>query len=208
MLGQGKPQESIGWLPAPSRPASCSRGGGAVKVGEEHCFEGGKAWLTSHFEEATGVLSSNDAYGLSHSHPKWWPDSAWPGREEIHIETFAIREYLSMLASVGGLSYDSPAAASYRPSRLILIWLYLYVASHERFQRPSLDKKQNAPSPTALSSAGDFHEMKTGGIVVCSTLVALVYIPEYSYGRSVTQPTQKSKGLTPSRLENDPYGMA
>lgn len=52
----------------------------AVKVGEEHCFEGGKAWLTSHFEEATGVLSSNDAYGLSHSHPKWWPDSAWPGR--------------------------------------------------------------------------------------------------------------------------------
>ncbi|KAL2480387.1 cytochrome C biogenesis [Abeliophyllum distichum] len=51
------------------------------------------------------------------------------------------------------------------------------------------DKKQNAPSPTALSSAGDFHEMKTGGIVVCSTFVALVYIPEYSYGRSVTQPT-------------------
>lgn len=28
--------------------------------------------------------------------------------------------------------------------------------------------------------------MKTGGIVVCSTLVALVYIPEKSYGRSVT----------------------
>lgn len=24
----------------------------------------------------TGVLSSNDACGLSHSHPKWWPDSA------------------------------------------------------------------------------------------------------------------------------------
>ncbi|KAK9081446.1 hypothetical protein Sjap_026653 [Stephania japonica] len=40
----------------------------------------------------TGVLSSNDACGLSHSHPKWWPDSAWPGREEIHIETTAIRE--------------------------------------------------------------------------------------------------------------------
>lgn len=105
----------------------------AVKVGEEHCFEGGKAWLTSHFEEATGVLSSNDAYGLSHSHPKWWPDSAWPGREEIHIETFAIRESLSMLASGGGLSYDSPAAASDRPLRLILIWLYLYVASHVSF---------------------------------------------------------------------------
>ena len=81
----------------------------------------------------TGVLSSNDAYGLSHSHPKWWPYSAWPGREEIHIETFAIREYLSMLASGGGLSYDSPAAASDRPSRLILIWLYLYVASHVSF---------------------------------------------------------------------------
>lgn len=25
------------------------------KFGEEHCFEGGKAWLTSHFEEATGL---------------------------------------------------------------------------------------------------------------------------------------------------------
>ncbi|RZC31724.1 hypothetical protein D0Y65_002522, partial [Glycine soja] len=87
-------------------------------------------------------------------------------------------------------------------------WLLVVTCEEERFQRPSLDKKQNAPSPTALSSAGDFHEMKTGGIVVCSTLVALVYIPEYSYGRSVTQPTQKSKGLTPSRLENDPYGMA
>jgi len=62
----------------------------AVKVGEEHCFDGGKVWLTSHFEEATGVLSSNDAYGLSHSHPKWWPNSAWSGRE-IHIETFGIQ---------------------------------------------------------------------------------------------------------------------
>ena len=29
----------------------------------------------------TGVLSSNDACGLSHSHPKWWPDSAWSGRD-------------------------------------------------------------------------------------------------------------------------------
>ncbi|GMP57315.1 hypothetical protein CsSME_00021453 [Camellia sinensis var. sinensis] len=69
MLGQGKPQESIGWLPAPSRPASCSRGGGVLErtthccvaptqgraFGEEHCFEGGKAWLTNHFEEATGL---------------------------------------------------------------------------------------------------------------------------------------------------------
>ncbi|EXB77144.1 hypothetical protein L484_002032 [Morus notabilis] len=30
---------------------------------------------------------------------------------------------------------------------------------------------------------GLFHEKKRGGIVVCSTFVALVYIPEYSYGR-------------------------
>lgn len=35
-----------------------------------------------------------------------------------------------MLASRGGLSYGSPAAASDRPSPLILIWLYLYVDSH------------------------------------------------------------------------------
>lgn len=34
----------------------------------------------------TGVLSSNDACGLSHSHP------SPTGREEIHIETAAIRE--------------------------------------------------------------------------------------------------------------------
>lgn len=124
---------SRGWGPVLERTTHCSLAPTQVKVGEEHCFEGGKAWLTSHFEEATGVLSSNDAYGLSHSHPKWWPDSAWPGREEIHIETFAIRESLSMLASGGGLSYDSPAAASDRPLRLILIWLYLYVASHVSF---------------------------------------------------------------------------
>jgi len=38
-----------------------------------------------------------------------------------------------MLANVGGLSYDSPAGASYRLSRLILIWLYLYVANHVSF---------------------------------------------------------------------------
>lgn len=57
---------------------------------------------------------------------------ARPGREEIHIETTAIREYLSMLASGGGLSYGSPAAASDRTnsSRLIFLWLYLYVARH------------------------------------------------------------------------------
>lgn len=73
-----------------------------------------------------GVLLSNDACGLSHSHP----NSAWPGREKIHIETTAIRESLSMLASGGGLSYGSPTAAFDRPSRLILIWLYLYVDSH------------------------------------------------------------------------------
>ncbi|KAG5606558.1 hypothetical protein H5410_028050, partial [Solanum commersonii] len=46
--------------------------------GEEHCFEGEKAWLTSQSSEATSVLSSNDACGLSHSHPKWCTDSAWP----------------------------------------------------------------------------------------------------------------------------------
>ena len=56
-----------------------------------------------------------------------------PGREEIHIETTAIREFLSMLASGGGLSYGSPAAASDRPSRLIFLWLYFYVASHVSF---------------------------------------------------------------------------
>ena len=72
----------------------------------------------------TGVLSSNDACGLSPI-PTWWPDSAWPGREDILIETTAIREWISMLASGGGLSSGSPAAASDRPSRLILIWLYL-----------------------------------------------------------------------------------
>jgi len=36
MLGQGKPQESLGWLPAPSRPASCSRGGGVLER-TTHC---------------------------------------------------------------------------------------------------------------------------------------------------------------------------
>lgn len=40
----------------------------------------------------TGVLSSNDACGLRHSHPKWWPDSAWPGREEILNKEYAHRE--------------------------------------------------------------------------------------------------------------------
>ncbi|KAK8950666.1 hypothetical protein KSP39_PZI004057 [Platanthera zijinensis] len=29
--------------------------------------------------------------------------------------------------------------------------------------------------------------MKTGGIVVCSKLVSMVYIPEYPYGQSITQ---------------------
>ncbi|KAF4352936.1 hypothetical protein G4B88_001369 [Cannabis sativa] len=93
-------------LAAPSRPASYSRGGGVLErtthccaaptqgraFGEEHCFEGGKVWLTSHFEEATGVLLSNDACGQGHSHPKGWPNSAWPDREEIHMETIAFKE--------------------------------------------------------------------------------------------------------------------
>lgn len=111
--------ESIGWLPAPFRPASCSRGSGVLErtthccvaptqgIGEEHYFEGGESVVDKPLRggDWTGVLSSNDACGLSHSHPKWWPDSAWPGREEIHIETTVIREYLSMLASGGGLSF-------------------------------------------------------------------------------------------------------
>lgn len=53
-----------------------------------------------------GVLSSNDACGLSHSHPKWCGGPIRPGslesliirergREEIHIETTAIRDYVS-----------------------------------------------------------------------------------------------------------------
>ena len=74
------------------------------------------------------------------------------------------------------------------PYPSILFGMETALLHFRRFQRPSPDKKQNVPSPTALSSAGDFHEMKTGGIVVCSTFVALVYTPEYSYGRSVTQP--------------------
>lgn len=53
-----------------------------------------------------GVLSSNDACGLSHSHPKVVaPDLAWHGREEMNIDTLT-------LASGG--SYGSPAAASNR----------------------------------------------------------------------------------------------
>ena len=68
MLGQGKPKESIGsQLHLGRHPALEGVGSWselliavlpqpkAVKVGEEHCFEGGKAWLTSHFEEATGL---------------------------------------------------------------------------------------------------------------------------------------------------------
>ncbi len=47
----------------------------------------------------TGVLSSNYACGPGHSQPKGWPDSAWPGLEEIHIETLAIRESISFYVS-------------------------------------------------------------------------------------------------------------
>ena len=73
------------------------------------------------------MLSSNDACGLSHSHPKWWPDSAWPGRKEILNLEYAHREQISMLASGGGLSPGSPAASSDSPSHLSLAIL---VASH------------------------------------------------------------------------------
>lgn len=66
------------------------------------------------------MLSSNDACGLSHSHPKWWPDSIRPGLVEILKREYAHREEISMLASGGGLWLSSgrPAAASYSPSRL------------------------------------------------------------------------------------------
>ena len=49
-------------------------------------FGGRKAGLTKQSSGATGVLSSNDACGLSHSQPNS------SGREEIRIETTAIRE--------------------------------------------------------------------------------------------------------------------
>jgi len=63
MLGHGKSQESIGWLPAhlgrhPALEGVESWGELLIAVlprrafGEEYSFEGGKAWLTSHFEEA------------------------------------------------------------------------------------------------------------------------------------------------------------
>lgn len=119
---------SKGWSPKANYSLLSCSNPRRVSSREEHCFEGRKAWLTKQSSEATGVLSSNDACGLSHSQP----NSA--GREEIHIETTAIRESLFMLASGGGLSYGSPAAASayvwIKASCFILIWLYLYVASH------------------------------------------------------------------------------
>ena len=140
MLGQGKPQESIGWLPAPSRPASCSRGGGVLErtthccvaptqgraFGEEHCFERGKAWLTSHFEEATGLECFHQMMHVGWAIPI---PRGGPIRPGLVGKRFTWRlllsgnRILSMLASGGGLSYGSPAAASDRPSRLILIWL-------------------------------------------------------------------------------------
>ncbi|KAJ6865628.1 hypothetical protein NC651_036022 [Populus alba x Populus x berolinensis] len=42
-----------------------------------------KRWLTSHFKEATGVLSSNDACRLSHYHPDMMArfSLAWSGRD-------------------------------------------------------------------------------------------------------------------------------
>ena len=104
MLGQGKPKESIGsQLHLGRHPAL---GGGGVlertthccvaltqgTEGEEHCFEGGKAWLTSHFE---GLECFHQMMRAISSRP----DSAWPGLEEIHIETLAIRESLSFYVS-------------------------------------------------------------------------------------------------------------
>ena len=67
----------------------------AVLPGEEHCFGGGKAWLTSHFE---GLECFHQIMHVGWA-PKGWPDSAWPGLEEIHIETLAIRESISFYVS-------------------------------------------------------------------------------------------------------------
>lgn len=90
----------------------------------------GKAWLTSHFEEATGLECFHQACGLSHSHHLGWPDSAWSGRDE---DRDSYVTGISFYVSGRGPSYGSPAAASDRPSRLIFLWLYLDVASHLSF---------------------------------------------------------------------------
>nr|GLL21614.1 orf34 [Ipomoea trifida] len=70
MLRQGKPQESIGWFAPSSISAGIllSRGWALERTthccvaptqgrafGEEHCFEGEKAWLTNQSSEATGL---------------------------------------------------------------------------------------------------------------------------------------------------------
>lgn len=80
----------------------------------------------------TGVLLSNYACGLSHFHPARF-GLAWSGRDSHRDYCYPGISFYVRLASGGGLSYGSPAAASDRPSRLILIWLYLYVASHVSF---------------------------------------------------------------------------
>lgn len=45
---------SRGWSPEANYSLLCCPNPRRA-FGEEHCFEGGKAWLTSHFEEATGL---------------------------------------------------------------------------------------------------------------------------------------------------------
>ncbi|KAF3775274.1 hypothetical protein EJ110_NYTH50603 [Nymphaea thermarum] len=99
MLGQGKPKESLGWLPVPSRPASSSRGGGVL-------------------ERTTPLLCCPNPRAFGEE-VRWKPlrGGDWTGN------MLSGNEFLSMLASGGGLSSGSPASASDRPSRLIFLWL-------------------------------------------------------------------------------------
>jgi len=82
--------------------------------------------LTSHFEEATGLECFHQMMHVGWAIPI---PRGGPIRPGLVGKRFTWRlllsgnRILSMLASGGGLSYGSPAAASDRPSRLILIWL-------------------------------------------------------------------------------------
>ena len=81
----------------------------------------------------TGVLLSNYACEPFTSQVVARFGLAWSGRDSHGDYCYPGISFYVRLASGGGLSYGSPAAASDRPSRLILIWLYLYVASHVSF---------------------------------------------------------------------------
>ncbi|MCE2056143.1 hypothetical protein HAX54_044117 [Datura stramonium] len=80
------------FAPAPSRPASCSRGGGVLER-TTHC-----------------CVAPTQGRAFAIPHPKWCRFGL--ADRKRFIETTAIRESLSMLASGGGLSYGSPAAAA------------------------------------------------------------------------------------------------